>query len=468
MKNEEKFKKFFPSLSVANLEPSATCNLNCNYCYITKKDGVKKIQQRNVEYIKSGKWIKDLKLAYGENLRLIKFWGSEPSLGLKYYIPFLGDLLKEFPKLNSFYYSSNHMTDWKKCHFEFLDSLDEEFYKLGRECKVGLQISLDGLPEINDKNRQEGSTEKIIDNVKKLFNELKNKPLKAVKIESHIKPTWSIKEYERAVEDPNILYRQITFLDELLSDFKNKFDCDRIKFKSKGKKSTPAFLIDFPGEYTTQDGKNYASILKSLNILKDENKEWNYYKNCFVLEEEIFKNELNSINETRNLPDYCSAAKGTLQLTEDGEFLPCHKYLHLDDDDYIDDLEMELKTNPEKTSIPKRSTSFLRKKLHQTNIKRKNYKSISLLYTGIHNFHRQKIAAVQCLILELACAKQISEKYLNNEKLRNILSLFCVYVMKCPAIQFASFSSIYVPFPGIIRLYGNGALEEILKNIELD
>jgi sulfatase maturation enzyme AslB (radical SAM superfamily) len=224
-KEEEKsnLKKFFPSAESACLHASATCNLECSYCYILKTDSVVEMQKNVIDQITSGRWIQQLKECYGEGLTSLSFWGGEPTIGMHKYIPTLDEALKTFPNLKTFHYSTNLMTNWEVNQIGFFRALDEALIKADRKANVDMQLSLDGPPEITDKNRIGGATDKIIENCINIFKDLKNKPTKNLTITSHFKPTWSHEQIAEAANNLSFLDNQISFMGRNNIQIKRKY-----------------------------------------------------------------------------------------------------------------------------------------------------------------------------------------------------------------------------------------------------
>ena len=74
--------------STCVLYTTATCNLNCNYCYIDKGPILQKIDKLLEDSYKDDYYYNFIKKIFNkENLKRIEFWGGEPSYGLKRSIP---------------------------------------------------------------------------------------------------------------------------------------------------------------------------------------------------------------------------------------------------------------------------------------------------------------------------------------------------------------------------------------------
>jgi hypothetical protein len=228
--------------------------------------------------------------------------------------------------------------------------------------------------------------------------------------------------------------------------------------------STPLTLV-LPGEYTTEDGKNFAVVAKRLREIRTENNKNKIYKNfkgfldCYTIRIAKSLDMYDQIMSKQTM-FCCSAGDGQLQLDGLGNWSPCHRYLYVTNDNYLKDLEEEIKSENTNEHIPLRSVSMLKKKLHSSKSDDKMFKDTGYVYTGFNSFYKFKNNVMESLIMDLAYAGQIDKEYLDNPEKRSLLSLMCNTTVSCPAESFVLYSSVFAAFPSVVRIFGNGALEE--------
>jgi len=165
---------------------AAVCNLKCRYCYLPKTESMRSLHRRVLERAREGLYIEDLKRISEESLEYFSLWGTEPTLGLKDFRPSLPQLMRTFPKLRNFSFSSNLMTRPQEI-LEFVEDLT----RFERDLKFELQISLDGPSWITDANRVGGASETIVRHFFEITKGLNKMSLGRVEVEMHLKPTFT-------------------------------------------------------------------------------------------------------------------------------------------------------------------------------------------------------------------------------------------------------------------------------------
>ena len=156
------------------------CTLACKYCYETRNRCCSKSTNMNFNTIRNA-----VDFAYNEARRLdyknISFliFGGEPLLnpdGVKYFAKYLTQKRKEYSDIKFYTSIITNGTIYDEDLLEYLLSLDKLFLR-------NIQVSIDGIPEVQDKNRPfrngKGSTKVIAKNVKKYLNFFKKHDLDA-------------------------------------------------------------------------------------------------------------------------------------------------------------------------------------------------------------------------------------------------------------------------------------------------
>lgn len=429
--------------AVANeLFTSGYCTMNCNYCYINKSNILKDIHEEIIEKLKNGTYINELKSLYGDQLECLSFWGTEPTLTLDYVSSKIPEIIKTFPKLNKFSFSTNLLMNYK-CIIDFIKSIPDD-----RKFNINIQLSIDGNPEITDKNRKENSTYKIKCNFYNLIRELQNVKLNNKNIEFVFKSTWNIDNLKYFNEEIARLYYYFHFFDVYIDDLKKLNRNKNIILNLTG---IPT--LEVPGTYTSEDGKLWNKICCYLHELSIENNNRNIFKyhkgnlNTYyyrLLRLSNFSREFFSKPEMFG----CSGGKSNFQLGIKNDLHLCHRSLFMNHDGYIQSKKINTMNR------------------HIVNID-DQYEINKIIYTwgSYHYFTKQKIASGLALIKELLYSNQIDEIY-ENQHLATLLTILIQYGLGCPAENILTTGSIFCSPVSLYRMFGNGAFQTILKEFK--
>ena len=311
-----------PVAVASELFSAGWCNLDCQYCYISKVNRIKDIHKIILDKIKSGKFLEELKYYFGEDLESIGHWGTEPTLTIRLFKEFYEKAVEIFPKLKLISLSSNFMTN--------PDNIVEFARSIPKKLNLDLQISIDGPPEITDKNRRLGSTDKIIENVLYVFKKL-NGENRVISV--HVKPTASREDIKYLSGFDNLKYYYDFFEDFFgrLSEFKN------IKFSNV---VNPTVVI--PDDYTKEDGINFCQLYKNQIILREN------YKYNFISPPESYV-YLRAIDRLRSKKEFyskhrmfvCSAGDSCFAIGERPyAFHYCHRSFYSDDNIYLKEADI--------------------------------------------------------------------------------------------------------------------------------
>ena len=260
------------------LYTTATCNLNCVYCYIDKNPALVEIDKELDKSFRD----KDYYLNFAKEifpnpnqLKSVEFWGGEPTLRLDRSYEVVKQLIENYPNLSNFFMSTNFTSkNWNDEFFGFIDMLqhfpDRQFY-------FNLQLSLDGPKELNDSQRGKGVSSlfhnHFVSYVEKLNTVLSIKN-NNVKIVAQFKPTLTSDIIrERLLDKENIIAYYKCF-----DDYKVYFE-DNIKIS----KEYADFYLTIPNTaspspHTQQDGKEFALFCKLCKEIEEENKTKHYFK----------------------------------------------------------------------------------------------------------------------------------------------------------------------------------------------
>ena len=446
--------RFFsrPAVVAMELFSSGWCNLSCKYCYITKMDFLKEVHSGIIEKIKDGSYIKELKEVVGTDLEALSHWGTEPSLTVKLFKKFYEDAIIEFPKLKDIKLSSNFMTSPDNL-FQFVTNILPQTKQLN----VDLQVSCDGPPFITDKNRVGGSTQTIINNCLRLTEMLNEVELKH-KVSMHLKPTFGeddiklTSDYDKAKE-------YYLFFEDFMQKWTIANKNNRVIIS---KIVDPTIVV--PGTYCVEDGKNFYKLMVNQQELKKL--KWNYILPPESNYYHRLSSKINFFREysTKQKMFTCSAGDSCFALGDvSGAFHMCHAFFYLDHPEYMAGVKKDMGGDQLADAI----SCGRMKNVQDTCIFNVNdeLQTIKALYRAraYNDFVTHKISTSTALTLELAYAGQISSIYKNIE-MAKMLS-YVVQTTECPLNCLIITGSILTPTASLLRLFGNGAFELLLKQI---
>ena len=384
---------------------SAICNLKCSYCIIDQ-DIVD--HERVVEW--SGNVIEDISKFPIEKVKNLSIWGCEPALTL---LEFEQPLLELIDKgLERISISSNFSNVDPFIHF--IELLISKKSKVS----LSLQVSIDGPDELTGQSRGI-STDKIIGNVNKLVDYIKNKP---IKVDMHQKATWSAIELEKIARDLNLLkeyYGSVAELSEIFNKLYKKPD--------KTYYTCPTFSL--PYNFTVSDGHNLDIVMGESIKMKEAN------PNVMVL----FERELFSLFKYR-LPfvGKCSAGSSMVCFSP-GSVGTCQDIL-------LKGYLTPYIKFPFKISKPE-DMIYLR-----------------YVAEGSASFDKFRFRNIQVLINELAMSGQIRSEYLNKEKAL-VFAYLIANTVVCYVKRLAK-GSMFMTDTGIIRLLGQLNLFSLLRRLK--
>ncbi len=433
------------SLVAAEILTTGACPLECSYCYIPKTEYMREIHAKLVEHLQNGNYIELLKKVYGENLIHLGFWGTEPTLTLPLITDLLPALLNEFPLLEEIKFSTAMISD-PSILANFAKTLSETGVKL----KLSIQMSLDGPSWITDKNRMRGAAALIPKNLYSLVRNLNEQNLKEVTVEFRWKATHSMETIKLLSNDKRKIHEYLGFFESIRRRF-NKINKNKnVKLLSA---SAPTTLV-VPGKYTSEDGKIFAKYLRTLHKA-------DYESTYSSRLNRIFKHGID-IDKRRQFT--CSGGDSNLGIAPDRIHI-CHRTFYLDDDKYIQSV---LDSESSVGDIENWDVSLFRK--GTIDFVRDNFivpvsdlPRFLYVLRGYHDFWRLQLGHVRAMLIELALAGQADEVYLEDEELATIFCLFTESALTCPMENLLNTGSIHLQTVSLIRLFANGAFQELLK-----
>lgn len=445
--------RFFtrPVVVAAELFSAGWCNLECKYCYIPKTNFLKKVHKGIIEKIDDGTYLTLIKEMIGSDLDSISHWGTEPTLTTSHFKNFYKNVKTDFPKLKVIKLSSNFMTPPKNL-IEFITEILPNDYKL----EVSLQVSCDGPEYITDKNRIGGSTRKILENCLEVTRQLNEKQFNHNVI-MHLKPTFSSDDIELCSNY------------DKTEEYYDFFDSFFVEWFEANKNNKLRMLtgvdptIVLPGNYSVQDGINFNSLYE--NQLKLQEKKYKYvvpdsnyyhrFKNKMIFYKEYF---------TKQRMFTCSAGDTCIGLGDiPGTIHPCHATFYLDHEEYFNEAKKYGLNYEAQKALEDGKTHQLKNGYVVDNNDDLKYLKSMFATRSYNDFTKLKISNSLAVVLECARAGQISKIYKDVE-LAKLLS-FLIQTTECPIDSVLVTGSMFIPNISLIKLFGNGFFERVLKRI---
>lgn len=428
---------------------TGTCPLSCRYCYIPKSKEMINIHKKIEEDITTGKYIERLHSMYGKDLTHLAFWGTEPILTLSLITKEMPKILKEFPKLRASSFSTSMMLDPKPIA-DFICEVGKD-----RNYKVEVQVSLDGPDFVTDVNRIGGATNKIIDNLLKLCKHLNEMDTGKTKIEIRWKSTIDTNNMDYMLREGKI------------KDFFKFWEDTNIIIKNAIKNKNIFFAIGsfvptlaVPGKYTVNDGKIFTEFLKECHRL-------NYSSTYTYRLEKIFDRSNQNIPRRQYT---CSGGNSNFGIGERMHI--CHRTFYLDEQKYIDSVLSQNSSigdaeNWDVSIFNKESLGNLKKNFIVDINNSAEMDRFIYVMRGYHDFWKLQVNSTIAILKELAVANQASKIYKYDDNLCILFAIFVNTGLACPMENLLNTGSVHVSPVSLIRLFANGAFEELVKQIEL-
>lgn len=437
---------------------SSVCNSACTYCFIPKVPSLKEFLPRIRKKL-GGEHIKDLKRLFGENLEALSLWGTEPMTTLPEWNEEVPKIIDAFPKLGKIFFSTNLFMD-SQIIVDFIEHLPK-----GKEdLTLNIQISIDGPPEITDKNRGQGGTKKITEHFITLLQKLNDVDLGKLKVEFVFKSTIDMSNVEWFLESPSRLYGYFFFFDMLI---------DQAAITSKNKNVILRLCglptISAPGFYTVEDGKKlleFFMILKDVERINNSRKIFLHLPGSLNHYIDGFERMLRYGSEYHEKQTIftCSGGDSNFQLDCDDMVHICHRTLFYQSKEFVDSLVWHEYGDNRAKSASRGMIKNAQKNWIIKNDGNQGEINRFLYITGnYHHFGQPKVDLNLSTIYELASSGQILPKYLDKTE-ASWFAIFINNVISCPAENILSNGTIHLPPISQLRLYGNGAFDFIFKD----
>lgn len=438
------------------LYTTATCNLNCVYCYIDKNPALVKIDNILDESFNGDYYFNFAKEMFPnkETLTSVEFWGGEPMLRFDRAYYTLDKLISWYPNLQFFFMSTNFTADnWNDEFFPFIKMLNEHYPD--RQFSFNVQLSLDGTEKINDAQRGKGTTKKFTLQFRKFIKEANNvmQEIKNVKILLHFKPTLTSSIIGEMITDRNNIIEYYKFFESYMTYF-----IENCAVQSKVELQLQIPNTAAPSPHTVQDGKDMKIFCEMCKSIMDENKKhqiFKYYKNIMIYTP--FNDSCLDYSNTSYCGNCgaCGSGFSNIGLLPYNYVSCCHNgFVNLISDYKKLSIENEHSGELDIRLFMDSSNYMIRKKEDITLYEN----SVQFAYNGES---KTKIANMASMINLLAKNGQVDEKYKDTEEaLKGALFIRSVSAYCFRDNTSLTGSSALYPL-GFIRLLLNGAREVI-------
>lgn len=425
------------------LFPSATCNLNCTYCNISKNPALNQIDRELELFFQKPEeiLIRVKRYFHPASLQMLEFWGGEPTLYIERVYKVLNLLLNSYPYLNSFFMSSNFSyAGWTD---KICDLLSQFASFSDRSFDFCLQLSCDGPAKLNDLGRGQGITDKCLANFQALLKKLPDTLPNNVCLNFTLKPTLSTETFKMLDTKEKIINYYRFFEDNF---WRPVFELNHpdIHFWLH----TPNMGV--PCLATTQDGRQFATFCKICDELsKNPKKYFQCYENIRPFSLSSQQREMPQTYYGSSRP--CGIGNCVLGLLPNNKVSVCHEGFTQLLDEYH---QYQLKEQTDST-IEKRVFSLNRYNLCYSEEEYEKFEDLICSYC-----YKSGVAHLTALVAQirlLAYAGQILPEYKQEN---NALHAAHCLINECNCLKDNyNVAGSYTLHPvGLIRLLLNGAL----------
>ena len=427
------------------LYTSATCNLNCRYCYIDKNKALVHIDEILEESFKGDYYFNFIKEMFPKigQLRHIETWGGEPFLRMDRIYETLHKIINHYPFFDSMFSSTNFsFPEWTDQFF----GLMEQFAQYPeRDFRYSLQLSLDGPEYINDYGRGQGTTKKCLKNFQKLVNMMGYSLPQNVHLDIHFKPTLDLTSTKMLNSKEKIIEYYQFF--ESLAEKIWGLNYSNVTLQL----TIPNTAC--PSPVTKEDGKIFANLCK----------------NCYEIEQEIgshlkyytditpFRTFNTRKEQTYNYPYFtCGTGINTVGLLPNKMISTCHSGFV----DLISEYKEQMTGNKNQTTLD--FNMWLTEHPYRLTLTKDKYnifeKQMSY-YTLPATTAR--LANIVSLINVLAMSGQIDEQYKDQDKALEAGVFIQSHTSYCMRDNYNTTGSLTLAPVGLLKLLLNGAKEYI-------
>jgi sulfatase maturation enzyme AslB (radical SAM superfamily) len=438
---------------------ASKCNLKCEYCYLHKNKSYINEDEKTLQAILDGSFIKNVKRTLKklsidrEDFGRLELWGGETTLHFSSStINFFKEIFDYFTNIHIFSFSSNFTINSDN-YVELIKELDKN---LDRKIQMHIQISMDGPDWILSQTRHIEYS-KIKNNLINFINKFNSIQLKNIEILITYKATWTWEIYKEVNKNIDSIKQYLTFCKQEENDINNIIFNKQVHFSVGGMYGP---MLEIPHKYTQQDGIDMAKFLLTHYSYKRELEELN-----LTLENETIYMPILTLGLDKTLDkdvyylykNQCRQMVDELLFKWDGSLSACSNGF-LDNNE--ENLEYLKENDLEEYKNVLKSKDWLPKyKEGEVDLDEilKKYRYMSTFWEDYNEFN---LTVLVSQILELADCGLISPNYKNNynKALRHALMMINGPIV-CYFHNLRKTGSPYVTDFDLIKLYCNGFLD---------
>lgn len=417
---------------------SGSCNLTCTYCCVHKNPAHmhnynKLVREAIQDQTFQNNIIKRFQESK-ESVDSISLWGGEPTINADLGPIFLQPILDHFKNIDTIMFSTNGTIPFDLGIKIFIDFLTEYATTNNRKIYLDIQFSIDGPAYMTDVSRNRIN---VTDTICNLLNETvyyaNSKCNEYFTLRMTTKPTVDASYWPFLLQDNNLL-EWFQFFNNLQVKAKSIKNNDNIEIYL-----TQEPTLVSPGDFTKQDGINYAKLIRKMREL-DISLIPEYGEH--PLTRRYLHGWIDTLGDQLYNPYSltCGAGIGSSAVDYEGTLMTCHRF--------YDNYKMSGDYSP---AGIKSSVALTRDE------------DVRLNYVNAvnHSSYHFKQSVIDSYLIALVHSGEIDKKYL-DQRYRNLLFTFMGGIA-CPVGECGSVtSSLYLPPIANIRLLCNGALEELV------
>ena len=428
---------------------SATCNLNCSFCFLTKNKAYHNFNQVVRDAWNNGTYVENMYKtvcafpADPKKIETIQLWGGETLLNIEDVTKNVKKIYEYFSGLKEWHISTNWAIDVNK----FFDFVCEINKNAPTKQNIILQLSIDGPEGEMTETGHNVSWDVYYKNMEIFTNLMNNTRLKNISIEFTINATVNKDIYFRVFSTYEGMYEYVKKMYELTSFIESRCVSESLEIRSLG--VFPGYAIPF--EDSVEDGVKLANISRLWEQVRAQEFPdfWKFFGFYYGI------GDINSDKGILNPNTECGELKGTITVNPDGSICECSGSYIDHDQFYKEELEKAGDIAELRAAKLRDFVYYNPSEMTPQDIEKHDW----YIYNGYKNNSSTYMCYLMSLAEELALSGQISIKYLENKDLlfKHLGTLSGI--ISCTRNNIKDTGIPYFTTPSCLRRYLNGLIE---------
>jgi len=276
------------------------------------------------------------------------------------------------------------------------------------------------------------------------------KGVSPTKVEFHWKATLTTENIKEMNNDPSKIDEYHQYFENLYT----KFDETNHNMNVSLSRGSHIPSLEVPGNYTSEDGKDFAQFLRNLRHKG--------YKSTYSFRLKKLLDFWNELGIKKKMFT-CSAGDSNNGISNNLHI--CHRSFYLDNDKYVNSVLQQDTVNWDVQHLKAGTVDLLRKYYIVDTEQDAEVTRLKYVMRNYHDFWRLQMGYVSVMITELVLAGQANHQYLDNNELRTFFALFVNTALGCPLENILNTGSIHLTPLSMLRMFGNGAFQELLNDV---